>query len=139
MRKLLKVTLAMALGLGAVLLAHTEMSSAAEEKTPTVKVIMQKSFGKTGYKSTIAVAAKDAKWDDAKKLAKEWVELGSSIGKNTPPKGDPKSWETQCSKFCDTTKETLKAAEDKDAEAVEKALKGFNCGDCHRPHRLPKK
>jgi|GEM_PF-383741 len=139
MQKLLKMTLAMALGLGAVVLAHTEMSTAAEEKTPSVSVIMKKSFGKDGYKTSITTAAKDAKWDAAVKMAKEWVELATVMGKNTPPKGEAKSWETQCSKFCDSTKATLKATEDKDAEAVEKALKTIDCGACHRPHRLPKK
>ncbi|MBM3983259.1 MAG: hypothetical protein FJ304_23905 [Planctomycetes bacterium] len=136
MRKMLKVTLAASLGLLAVVFAvGGSTTTAAEDKTPAVSEIMKKSFGKGGFKSAIPAAAKDGKWDDAQKLAKEWNDLGKVIGKNKPPKGEDASWKEQCAKFGDATKAILKATEDKDAKAVNKSVGGFNCGACHKAHK----
>lgn len=139
MRKFLKMTFAGALGMAAVVLAVGGVSTAADEPV-ALKTIMQKSFNdKTGYKTTITAAAKGGKWDDANKLAKEFVELTSGIGKTKPPKGEAKDWETNCAKFCDATKAVLKATEDKDAKAVTRSLGNLGCMNCHETHREKKK
>lgn len=136
MRKLLKVTLAASLGLlGVVLAVGGATTTAAEDKTPATSEIMKKSFGKGGFKTSIPAAAKDGKWEDAQKLAKEWNEMGKAIGKNKQPKGEDASWKEQCAKFSDATKAVLKATEDKDAKAVSKSVGGFNCAGCHKPHK----
>ena len=136
LRKMIKVTLAGALGMLAVVFAiGASTGTAAEDKTADISTIMKKSFGKDGYKSSIPAAAKAEKWDDAKKLAKDWSELGASLSKNKAPKGEAKSWEEQCGKFSDATKAVLKATEDKDAKAVAKSVGGFNCGACHKAHK----
>lgn len=137
LRKLLRVTVAGLLGLGAAVICYNA-SNAADEKVPDIKLIMKKSFGKKdGYNVTIPAAAKSGKWDDATKLAKEWTDLGVALGKNKAKKGEVKSWEEQCTKFCDNTKVVLKACEDKDAKAVDASLKTINtsCGACHKPHK----
>lgn len=136
MRKLLKVALAGALGMVALVLAAGGAGTAAEDKTVDTSTIMKKSFkDKNNYQTAIPAAAKGGKWEDATKLAKEWAELGAALAKNKPNKGEAKAWDSQCAKFADSTKAVLKACEDKDAKAVEKNAKAFNCGSCHKAHR----
>lgn len=133
-RKFIRAGLFAALGALALTLSYGAVV-AQDKKAADVSTIMQKSFGKGGYKTSIPAAVKDAKWDDAAKLAKEWAELGAGIGKNKAPKGEAKSWEEQCAKFVDATKAVVKAAEAKDDKAVGKAIGGFNCGGCHKAHK----
>jgi hypothetical protein len=135
-RKLLKVTVAGALGLAALLIAYSSGSSAADTKVVEISEIMRKSFkDKNNYKTSIGAAAKAGKWEDATKLAKEWADLGAVIGQNKPPKGTDESWKMQCEKFATNTKNILKACEDKDAKAVTKGLGSFDCMGCHKAHR----
>jgi hypothetical protein len=134
LRKFIRASLCGVLGLVATMLAYGA-STAADEKAPDVSTIMQKSFGKGGFKTSIPAAAKGEKWEDAQKLAKEWAAMGAAIGKNKAPKGEAKSWEEQCAKFSDATKAILKATEDKDVKAVGKAVGSFNCGGCHKAHK----
>jgi hypothetical protein len=96
--------------------------------------VMQKSFGKAGYKSAVSAAVKSSKWDDAAKSAKEWNELAAALGKNKPPRGDSKAWEAECKKFGDATKAILTATEKKDARGVTAAMR-FNCMGCHKAHK----
>jgi hypothetical protein len=136
LRKLMKVTVAGLLGLGAMILCYDSTSNAADEKAPDISTIMKRSFkDKDNFKVSITTAAKDGKWDDATKLAKEWNTMGAAIGKNKPPKMDGDGWKEQCAKFSDSTKAVLKACEDKDAKAVTKSVGSFNCGACHKAHK----
>ncbi len=134
-RKLSRVALAGAMGALAVVLSVNGTMTQAEDKVPAVNEIMKKSFGKGGYKASITAAAKDGKWEEAQKLAKEWNELGKVIGKNKPNKNEGKAWEEQCTKFAENTKAVLKATEDKDAKAVSKGVGSFNCKACHDSHK----
>jgi hypothetical protein len=134
-RKLIRATLFAALGLVAVMVSYG-VANTAEDKVPDVSTIMSKSFkGKDSYKSSISAAVKGDKWEDAQKLAKEWDELGMSIGKNKPPKGEDKSWEEHTKKFAENTKAIHEGADNKDAKAVNKAIGSFNCGGCHKAHK----
>ncbi len=135
-RKALKVTFAGAIGLLALVVAVGSTGTAAEDKTVDTSTIMKKSFkDKNNYSAAVKAAAKDGKWEDATKLAKEWAALGAALGKNKPNKGEAKGWEEQCAKFVDTTKAIVKACEDKDAKAVNKSAGAFNCAGCHKAHR----
>lgn len=135
LRKALKVTFAGALGLLALVVAVGSTGTAAEDKVDT-GTIMKKSFkDKNNYSAAVKAAAKDGKWEDATKLAKEWNDLGLAMSKNKPNKGEAKGWEEQCAKFVDTTKAIVKACEDKDAKAVNKSAGSFNCQGCHKAHR----
>ena len=133
-RKMLRACACAALGMVAVLFSYG-VATPAEDKVPDIGTIMSKSFKKDGYKSTITAAVKGEKWEDAQKLAKEWNDLGASIGKNKPPKGEDKAWAEQCTKFADTTKAIVDGAEKKDSKAVTKAISSFNCMGCHKAHK----
>ena len=61
--------------------------------------------------------------------------IPDSLGKNKPAKGDEKSWETLSKKYAESTKATAKAVDDKDAKAVNTALGGINCMECHKAHK----
>jgi hypothetical protein len=135
-RKMLRACAFAALGLLAVMFTYGVANTAEDEKVPEVSAIMAKSFGKKdSYKVNISAAVKGEKWEDAQKLAKEWNDLGMSIGKNKAPKGEAKSWDDQCMKFADNTKAIVDGTEKKDAKAVTKAIGSFNCGGCHKAHK----
>ncbi len=134
-RKLLNAGVFAGLGVVAMLATYGTANSANLLADPEVSEIMKKSFGKGGLKTSVAAAVKGEQWDDAAKLAKEWVELGAALGKNKAPKGDAKSWEKQCGGFANATKAILAATEKKDAKAATKAIGSFNCGGCHKAHK----
>ena len=133
-RKALRAGVFAALGM-IVLVGTYGVATSADDKVPEISTVMQKSFGKEGYKASIVAAVKGEKWEDASKLAKEWNELGEVIGKNKPPKGEAKSWEEHTKKFADNTKAILEGSDKKDAKAVTKAIGSFNCGACHKAHK----
>ncbi len=134
-RKMIQASMFAALGLVALMVSYS-VANTAEDKVPDVSTIMSKSFkGKDSYKTAVGAAVKGEKWEDAQKLAKEWNELGTSIGKNKAPKGDDKSWEEHTKKFAENTKAISEGAENKDAKAVNKAIGSFNCGGCHKAHK----
>jgi hypothetical protein len=133
-RKALRAGVFAALGM-IVLVGSYGIATSADDKVPEVSTIMMKSFGKEGFKSQIQAAVKGEKWEDANKLAKEWNELGGSIGKNKAPKGEAKSWEELCKKFADNTKAIVEGTDKKDAKAVTKAIGSFNCNNCHKAHK----
>jgi hypothetical protein len=110
-------------------------ATSANAADAEISEVMKKSFGKGGYKSSIVAAVKDANWEDAAKLAKEWNELAPALGKNKPPKGEAKSWEKLCGGFAAATKGVLAGTEKKDAKAVTKAMGAINCAACHKAHK----
>lgn len=134
-RKLLHAGVFAGLGLVAILATYGTAVSAHVAADVPVSEVMKKSFGKDGLKAKVTAAVKGEKWDEATSLAKEWVELGAALGMNSPPKGDPASWEKQCKAFATNTKNILKACEEKDAKAALKAVGAFNCGGCHKAHK----
>jgi hypothetical protein len=134
-RKALRAGVFAALGMIA-LVGSYGVATSADEKVPEISTVMQKSFGKDGFKSQITAAVKGEKWEDANKLAKEWNDTyGAAIGKNKPPKGEAKSWEELCKKFSENTKAIVEGTDKKDAKAVTKAIGAFNCGACHKAHK----
>jgi hypothetical protein len=103
---------------------------------PTTSEIMKKGHDKTdGLITKIKASAKDAKWDDAKKAADELKGFGEVLGKNKPPKGSDESWKTLTDKYKTNTAAAAAAVEKKDAAAVNKALGGINCAECHKVHK----
>ena len=133
-RKILRTGVVATLGLIAML-ATVGAASTADDKVPDISTIMSKSFGKGGLKMTIATDVKGEKWEDAAKLAKDFEELGSALGKNKPPKGDPKSWDDLTKKFAESAKAVHEAADKKDPKAVKDAMATINCGNCHKAHK----
>jgi hypothetical protein len=143
LRKLLKVTMAGSLAMLVLVFAQSDTvrgEDKKDEKTPTIKEIMQKGHkGTDAYITKIKALAKDSKWDEAKELAKTLSFFGENLGKNKPPKGEADSWEKLTKKYAESTKAAYKGTEDKDVKAVEKALGAINCAECHTPHRPTKK
>lgn len=118
--------------------ADTVAQDKKEEKLPTIKEIMAKGHkGTDAYLAKIGKEAKAGKWEDAQSDAKGLAYFGESLSKLEPPKGDAKSWAGLTKKYADATAAVKKAADDKDAKGVEKALGAINasCGACHGKHK----
>jgi hypothetical protein len=139
-RKLIRTSLFAAFGAIAVALAYGSAATAGQkdkdEKVPDISEIMLKGHkGTDAYIAKIKGAAKDGQWEDAEKYAKTLAFFGENLGKNKPPKGDEKSWETLTKAYAATTKVVYKGTQDKDLKAVNKGLGGINCGGCHKAHK----
>jgi hypothetical protein len=133
-RKMIRASMFSAMGVVAMLASYG-VATSANAADVEIGEVMKKSFAKDGLKGKISTAVKGEKWEDAAKLAKEWNELSVALGKNKPPKGDPKSWEKLCGGFEEATKGVLAGAEKKDAKAVSKAMSTINCASCHKAHK----
>ena len=117
------------------LVLATANTNGADDKVATIKEIMSKGHkGADAFIGKIKAEAKDGKWDEAKDHAKALALFGEQLGKNKPAKGDAASWEKLSKKYADSTKAALKATEDKDAKALNKALT-INCKECHDAHK----
>lgn len=141
LRKLIRASLFAGFGVIAMTLAYGTAATAGqkdkkEDKVPTISEIMLEGHkGTDAYIAKIKGAAKDGKWEDAQKYAKTLAFFGENLGKNKPPKGDAKSWETLTKAYAEATKTVQKGADDKDAKAVTKGLNGIVCGTCHKAHK----
>ncbi|HJZ58114.1 MAG TPA: hypothetical protein VKE74_24445 [Gemmataceae bacterium] len=139
-RKLLRSAVFAGLGMLAVLMSYGAAANAGDPKDdlPDISEIMKKGHHKTdGYLARIKAAAKDGKWEDASKDAKSLVLLGDALGKNKPPKGDPKSWEALTKKYQENTVAVEKAVAAKDVKGVDGGIGAIQkmCGDCHSQHK----
>ena len=147
-QKWIRAAMCAAFGMVAVVVSFGAAATAAQkdkdkkEELPSISDIMKKAHTKTdGYLDKIAAAAKDGKWDEAQKTAKDLGLLADALGKNKPKMGDEKSWEKLCKKYADNTKAIADAADKKDAKEVNAALgtTRMSCGECHTAHRPMKK
>jgi cytochrome c556 len=112
----------------------------AGSKVPSVEEIMEKAHAnKTGLRAKIAdeVKAASPDWATIQKQTKEFVTLAEALAKNSPPKGDKKSWEKLSKEYAEQVKDLDKAAAKKDAKAVTAANQKLNgnCQGCHDVHR----
>jgi hypothetical protein len=124
-------------------LAVTFSPSGAEpnkDKDLTIKDIMTKAH--KGADSLIGKLAKELKdtepdWGPIQKQTKELVDLGTSLCKCTPPKGEKESWEKLTKGYVDNAKEMDAAAQKKDQEVTAARLKTATtfCGKCHSVHK----
>jgi len=115
-------------------------SSAEDDKEPSIKAIMTKAH--KGGDSLLATVGKDLKaadpdWEDVQKKTKELVKLGTSLGKNEPPKGEKASWEKLTKSYLDTAKQLDKGAQAKEkSKAVAAHTKLTKmCAACHKAHK----
>jgi cytochrome c556 len=121
---------------GMVALVLAFGTASAEEKSPSIKQIMQTVAGvkkEKGLCGKCSDAAKAEKWDDAQKLAKALNECCASLPKHPAPKGDEKKWEELAKKFAEQAQVIAKATDEKDPKAVSEAIGAFTkaCGTCH--------
>ena len=114
--------------------------SAEDDEEPSIKAIMTKAH--KGGNSLLAMLGKDLKaadpnWDDIHKKTKELVKLGTSLGKNVPPKGDKESWEKLTKSYLDTAKQldaAVAAKENSKAVTAHSKLTK-TCMACHKAHK----
>jgi len=134
-RKTLRIAALAVITAGIVVIASSASKAAA---AAGIEEIMKKSFNKkVGVFPKIGPAVKEGKWEDAQKYAKTLAEGGAALPATTCPQGDAKSWEKLTKKFAVETKAVADATAQKDATAVEAALKALNasCKACHDAHR----
>jgi hypothetical protein len=130
-----------AFGLGALVLilgsAREAHATPAADDPPAIDEIMKKVCSKKGACAKAKTAVEGEKWDDAQKEAKTMADLGSMLGKNTPPKGDKDNWDKLTKKFATEAKAVADAADKKDKEAATTAIKAFqkSCKTCHDAHK----
>src|SRR5439155_26089728 len=117
-------------------LSYGAAASADDKKDkddlPDIPTIMKRAHAKTdGYLALIKSSAAAGKWEDASKDAKSLVLAGDALGKNKPPKGDAKSWETLTKKYSENTMAVQKAVEAKDAKGVDSSVGPIqkSCGE----------
>jgi hypothetical protein len=137
-RKIIRACMFAGIGAVAVLLAYGTAATAGQkdEKVPDISEIMIKGHkGTDAYIAKIKGASKEGKWDEAEKYAKTLAFFGENLGKNKPPKGDDKSWQTMTKAYAAATKAVHKGTMDKDLKAVSKGLGGINCAGCHKAHK----
>jgi hypothetical protein len=135
-RKFGLALLALALGFGLVASIHAADEKKKEEAA-SVHDIMESVPGKKGLVAKLGEAAKNDKWDDAKKIGEQLKKFGGDLGKNTPEKGSKESWAKLSEKFNKQMTAMAKGAEDKDAKAVDAAATAFkgSCKACHDAHQ----
>ena len=107
---------------------------------PTIKDIMTKAH--KGGKSLLGNINSELKddepdWSDVQKNTKDLVQLGMSLGKNTPPKGDQASWDRLTKAYVANVQSLEAAAENKNKSAAQATLKQIqgSCRACHMAHR----
>src|SRR5262245_35822018 len=102
-------------GIAVILTGAFSTADAKANAAAGVEDIMKKSFNKkSGVCPKIGPAAKEGKWDEAQKLAKDLAECGSALPATACPMGDAKSWTTLTNKFAVDTKAVAAACEKKD-------------------------
>jgi cytochrome c556 len=129
-----------AFGLGALALIlgmAQDARAVSADDAPEISEIMKKVCSKKGACSKVETAVKDGKWDDAQKEAKTMTDLGSKLGKNSPPKGDKEDWDKLTKKFSTQAKAIADAADKKDSDGATTAIKAFkgSCKACHDAHK----
>jgi cytochrome c556 len=120
---------------GLALLAGIAMAA-----DPTIKEIMTRAH--KGSKSLLTNMNTELKedepdWNDVQKDSKELVELGTSLGKNRPPKGEQTTWERLTKNYVTNAKALEAAAQSKDKSAAKASLGKLqmSCRECHMNHR----
>jgi cytochrome c556 len=127
----------LACGVAGLALLAVGVAMAAD---PTIKDIMARAH--KGSKSLLGTINTELKqdepdWNDVQKDSKELLDLGKSLGKNEPPRGDKESWD-RLTKAYEASAEALQsAAESKNQQAAKTALGKIqgSCKACHMAHR----
>jgi hypothetical protein len=112
--------------------------------SPTIKEIMGKlTKGPNSLTPIIGeeLEAENPPWETLQPQTKEFAQLASSMGKNTPPKGHQGSWEKLTSAYAEWASDLDEAVQAKNKAAALEAhgkLAG-SCMACHREHRVMRK
>jgi cytochrome c556 len=129
-------------GMAALLAVVVGLSARAQDtdKPPSIKAIMTKAH--KGGDSILAklrgeLEADDTDWAQVQKMSQELVDVGTALGKNTPPRGEKKSWQEKTSLYKANATALNKAAGRKDKEQAQGAFKRLqsSCLACHKAHK----
>jgi hypothetical protein len=119
---------------------RTSVSAVDGKRFKSIEKIMEEAHaGDNAIRKKIKGEVKEAepKWDDIRKLSDAWVIISKDLGKNTPPKGDKKSWKKLTDQYVKDVASVDTAANKKSKDGVEKALKKLDkaCTACHKLHK----
>ncbi|MGP0064464.1 MAG: cytochrome c [Isosphaeraceae bacterium] len=138
MKKLMCV--ACMVGLVAISGLLTSPGRADEEKTATIKEVMQKLH--KGANSPLAkvkkaLAADSPDWKEIQKSTKAFATLGADLAKNQPTKGEKEDYKKLADSYADNAKALNDAAKKEDREAAQSAFKkvSTSCMACHKAHK----
>ncbi len=111
-----------------------------DEKTPTIKEVMQKLHkGPNAELSKLKkdLAAESPDWSDIKEKAKEIETYGAALPKNAPPKGEKEDWKKLADSYHDYAKKLNAAAKKEDKDGVTAAFSKLSssCAACHKAHK----
>jgi cytochrome c556 len=104
----------------------------------SIEDIMKKGHaGKKSLLNQIKAGAKEEKWDDIAKPAKDLKKFGEELGMNKPEKGDDISWKKLTQEYATNTTAIADGVEKKDQKATTEALgkMGKSCKACHDSHK----
>jgi cytochrome c556 len=128
------------LSLLAVAILATTPAGAEDEKTPSIKHVMNKlhkgANSPLGHLKT-ALKSDSPDWRKVQKSSKQFVALGSTLAKNEPPKGDRAGYEMLANAYHDDAKALDDAAAKEDLAATRSAFGKLStsCKDCHTAHK----
>lgn len=111
-----------------------------DEKTPTIKEVMQKLHKGAGAhlaKLKKDLAAESPDWSDIKEKAKDFETLGAALPKSEPPRGDKDDWKKVANSYYENAKRLNAAAKKEDKECVQAAFSKISnsCAACHKAHK----
>ena len=116
------------------------LGGAEPAKALDIKQIMQQANKPTGLYFNLKrdLEDDDPMWTEMRAEARELAQLASSLGKQTPPKGDKASWLKLTRAYADEAKGLYEAVLKKDRRAARAAVArmgGATCTACHKVHR----
>jgi cytochrome c556 len=139
MRRLL-CSLSVVAALLVAALAAGPAGAQGDGETPSIKKIMKTLHG--GQKAPLntlktALKSNSPDWAKVQKEAKIFAELGPSLPKNDPPRGDKGSFEKLAKAYVANTKALEEAADKEDLKGARDALKKIttSCSACHKSHK----
>jgi cytochrome c556 len=129
-----------ALGVVGLAVLAAGRAGAQDGKTPAIKDVMDKLH--KGAKSPLAqlkaqLKAESPDWSEVQKLSKEFVEYGSALPKNTPPRGDVDDFKKLATTYYENAKAIDAAARKEDKKAAQAAFSKLSslCKTCHAAHK----
>ncbi len=111
-----------------------------DEKTPTIKEVMQKLH--KGPNAALAklkkdLAADSLDWKDIQEKAKDFETYGAALPKNDPPRGEKEGWKKLADSYYENAKKLNAAAKQEDKDGVQGAFSKISkaCAACHKAHK----
>jgi cytochrome c556 len=118
----------------------TQFAKSDDEKTPTIKEVMQKLH--KGPNAALAklkkdLAADSLDWKDIQAKTNEFETFGAALPKNDPPKGKIDDWKKLADSYYDNVKKLNASAKEEDKDGVKTAFSKISnaCAACHKAHR----